>query len=96
MLVLEPAVDDDEWTAICSAAGEKILCLCAGAGPLKVLQVRTRILKLIFCFSEKQSSGQSNYGRLEPWKQASNLSGTFFKYLGMVPQAFTLSQFLGH
>lgn len=85
MLVLEPVVDDDEWTAICSVVGEKILCLCAGAGPLKVFQVRTRILKLFFCFSEKQCSGQSNSGKLEAWKQASNLSGTFRKYLGMVP-----------
>lgn len=86
------SVVDDEWTAICSAVREKILCLCAGAGPLKVLQVRTRILKLTFCFSEKQCSGQSNFGMLEAWKQASNLSRTFFKYLGMVP----LSQFLRH
>lgn len=60
ILVLQRAADDEQRTQICSASGEESSCRFAGSGPLKVLQVRKRILKSILCFTGKQCNEQSN------------------------------------
>lgn len=60
ILVLEQTADDERLTQICSATGEKSLCRFAGAGPLKVSQVRKSILKSIVHFMGKQHNERSN------------------------------------